>query len=310
MNQIAEQKQRMHKALEGTCEAFAKEKTAELDLMMNDMEFIYYRRLKNDGNDASKDAGFMAFVNSIDLNDPKVSPYLLIEVIDFRLEQSPDLYKGMDYGIRFFSYLRDNIANKEWAGQVADKRMTQMLSNSDVSGLAKTFELYRTISGKSEEFKENEAIYNSLAKLLPGVKATDFEMQDKEGKIVHFLDVVGKGKVTYIDFWATWCGPCCLEIPFVEKKVEKYKDNPNIEFVSISLDRDKKEWLDKLEKDNSSWQQYIIPDNFESEFAKEYNITSIPRFMLFDKEGKIISIDAPRPSDDEAFEALIAPYVK
>lgn len=310
MNQIAEQKQRMHKALEGTCEAFAKEKTAELDLMMNDMEFIYYRRLKNDGNDASKDAGFMAFVNSIDLNDPKVSPYLLIEVIDFRLEQSPDLYKGMDYGIRFFSYLRDNIANKEWTGQVADKRMTQMLSNSDVSGLAKTFELYRTISGKSEEFKENEAIYNSLAKLLPGVKATDFEMQDKEGKIVHFLDVVGKGKVTYIDFWATWCGPCCLEIPFVEKKVEKYKDNPNIEFVSISLDRDKKEWLDKLEKDNSSWQQYIIPDNFESEFAKEYNITSIPRFMLFDKEGKIISIDAPRPSDDEAFEALIAPYVK
>lgn len=278
--------------------------------MMNDMEFIYYRRLKNDGNDASKDAGFMAFVNSIDLNDPKVSPYLLIEVIDFRLEQSPDLYKGMDYGIRFFSYLRDNIANKEWAGQVADKRMTQMLSNSDVSGLAKTFELYRTISGKSEEFKENEAIYNSLAKLLPGVEATDFEMQDKEGKIVHFLDVVGKGKVTYIDFWATWCGPCCLEIPFVEKKVEKYKDNPNIEFVSISLDRDKKEWLDKLEKDNSSWQQYIIPDNFESEFAKEYNITFIPRFMLFDKEGKIISIDAPRPSDDEAFEALIAPYVK
>ena len=113
-----------------------------------------------------------------------------------------------------------------------------------------------------------------------------------------------------IDFFATWCGPCCLEIPFVEKKVEKYKDNPNIEFVSISLDRDKKEWLDKLEKDNSSWQQYIIPDNFESEFAKEYNITFIPRFMLFDKEGKIISIDAPRPSDDEAFEALIAPYVK
>ena len=96
----------------------------------------------------------------------------------------------------------------------------------------------------------------------------------------------------------------------MEKKVEKYKDNPNIEFVSISLDRDKKEWLDKLEKDNSSWQQYIIPDNFESEFAKEYNITFIPRFMLFDKEGKIISIDAPRPSDDEAFEALIAPYVK
>ena len=75
---------------------------------------------------------------------------------------------------------------------------------------------------------------------------------------------------------------------------------PNIEFVSISLDRDKKEWLDKLEKDKPSWQQYIIPDNFESEFAKEYNITFIPRFMLFDKEGKIISIDAPRPSDDEA----------
>lgn len=311
MSQIAEQQQRLRKALEGTSEAFAKQKNEEIEAMPNGCEFVYYRRLKNDGNDASKDAGFMAFVNSVNLNDRENTDVSLVcEVMDFRLEQSPLLYKGLEHEARFYSYLRDSIIDKAWAEQIADARMSRMLIGSNVSGLAKAFEIYRNISGKSEEFKQNETTYNSLAKLLPGVKATDFEMKDMEGKALRFLDVAGKGKITYIDFWATWCGPCCAEIPFVEKKVAKYKDNPNIEFVSISLDKDVKKWLDKLAKDKPTWKQYIIPDNFESEFAKEYNIRAIPRFMLFDKEGKIISIDAPRPSDDEAFEALIAPYVK
>lgn len=105
-----------------------------------------------------------------------------------------------------------------------------------------------------------------------------------------------QGKVTYIDFWATWCGPCCAEIPFVEKLVEKYKDNPKIEFLSISLDKDVKKWHEKLDRDKPSWRQYVIPENFKSDFAVEYNITAIPRFMMFDGEGRIITINAERPS--------------
>jgi thioredoxin-related protein len=101
-----------------------------------------------------------------------------------------------------------------------------------------------------------------------------------------------------------------MQIPYVAKKVEKYKDNPNIEFVSISLDSDKAKWHKKLDTDKPSWRQFLIPDNFNSTFAKEYNIAAIPRFMFFDKEGKIITINAPQPSLDAEFESLIGKYIK
>ena len=66
-----------------------------------------------------------------------------------------------------------------------------------------------------------------------------------------------------------------------------------------SAEREPKANLDaheKLDRDKPTWRQYVIPDNFESAFAKEYNITAIPRFMVFDGEGRIITINAERPS--------------
>ena len=174
----------------------------------------------------------------------------------------------------------------------------------DNEGLVEAFDIYRKVSGSSALFQENEKTYNNLARLLPGVKATDFTMQDPDGNSVQFLDVIGKGKITYIDFWATWCGPCCMEIPYVEKLVEHYKNNDKIEMLSISLDENRDKWLEKLAKDKPAWRQYIIPEAFGSEFAKEYNIRAIPRFMIFDAEGRIITINANRPSSENIVKYL------
>ena len=59
-----------------------------------------------------------------------------------------------------------------------------------------------------------------------------------------------------------------------------------------------------IEKDNPSWEQYVLPDNFNSSFAKEYNIVAIPRFMVFDGEGRIININEERPSAENIEEIL------
>lgn len=94
--------------------------------------------------------------------------------------------------------------------------------------------------------------------------ALDFEMMTPEGKMLKFSEVWGK--VVYIDIWSTWCGPCCEEIPYVAKLVEHYKDNPEIEFISISLDKNLKDWRNFLESHQSEWKQFVIPEKQQRTF--------------------------------------------
>lgn len=149
-----------------------------------------------------------------------------------------------------------------------------------------------TDAQKDQEFKTNTA----LATLKPGDKGYEFKYEDKDGKMVSFSDL--KGKVVLIDTWATWCAPCKVEIPHL-KKLEEEMKGKNLHIVSLSVDE---------EKDKETWKQMIKDENLGgiqlfakgwSDFAKYYKINAIPRFLVFDKEGKIISVDAPRPSNPE-----------
>lgn len=145
--------------------------------------------------------------------------------------------------------------------------------------------------------KEIDDLYTKVTKSLKeNSLAPDFEMMTPEGKMLKFSEVWGK--VVYIDIWSTWCGPCCEEIPYVAKLVEHYKDNPEIEFISISLDKNLKDWRNFLESHQSEWKQFVIPEKQQRTFLKLYGINGIPRFMVFTKEGRIIDTNAPRPSSE------------
>jgi thiol-disulfide isomerase/thioredoxin len=104
--------------------------------------------------------------------------------------------------------------------------------------------------------------------------------------------------MVYVDVWATWCSPCIKEIPNVEKLMEEYKGK-DIVFMGVSIDaaKDKTKWKNFVkEKQLKGIQMYA---GKEHEFTKVYQISSIPRFMLFDKKGNIVSTDAPRPGAPE-----------
>jgi thiol-disulfide isomerase/thioredoxin len=109
-----------------------------------------------------------------------------------------------------------------------------------------------------------------------------------------------KGKYVYIDVWATWCGPCRAEIPFLKKTEEKYKGK-NISFVSISVDvqKDVEKWKALIKDKELGGVQLFADNDWNSQFIKEYGINSIPRFILIDPTGKIVSADAARPSSAE-----------
>lgn len=109
-----------------------------------------------------------------------------------------------------------------------------------------------------------------------------------------------QGKYVFIDVWATWCGPCKYEIPYLKELEQKYHGK-NITFLSISVDRqkDKEKWKKMILKEGLGGIQLLADKEIESQFIKDYFIEGIPRFILLDPKGNIISYDTPRPSEPE-----------
>ncbi|MFV0506894.1 MAG: TlpA family protein disulfide reductase [Bacteroidales bacterium] len=135
-----------------------------------------------------------------------------------------------------------------------------------------------------------------------GQPAVDFKYPDINGKMVALSDL--RGKVVLIDVWATWCGPCKKEIPHL-KKLEKEYHGKDVVFMSVSVDneKDKQKWVDFVKKEKLPGLQ-LFAGGFKSDIAQNYKITAIPRFMLVDKNGNLVSSAAPRPSHPELKEAI------
>lgn len=114
-----------------------------------------------------------------------------------------------------------------------------------------------------------------------------------------------RGKFVYLDIWATWCAPCKKEIPYL-KALEKDFHGKNIEFVSISVDKQTAydTWVNMIKNEELSGIQLFADNSFESKFITDYSITAIPRFILLDPKGNIVDSDAPRPSDPKLKELL------
>ena len=83
---------------------------------------------------------------------------------------------------------------------------------------------------------------------------------------------------------------------------EVQEGDKRIQLVSISLDKNVNAWKTMVKKENLAWPQYIVKGEFDCMLCKEYGVTGIPRFMMFDKKGNIISLDAPRPSAPNIIE--------
>ena len=127
-----------------------------------------------------------------------------------------------------------------------------------------------------------------------GKPSPDFKGVDVNGKEYTLADF--RGKYVYIDVWATWCGSCRQEIPYLKKLDEDYKD-AQIVFLSLSVDQDKAKWEKMVKEQSMSGVQLHIGQN--SSFQQAYKIEGIPHFILLDREGRIIDKKMSRPSMDE-----------
>jgi peroxiredoxin len=152
-----------------------------------------------------------------------------------------------------------------------------------------------------------ERIDASMATEIGSV-APDFTAPNPEGKEISLNEI--KGKVTIIDFWAAWCGPCRKENPNLVNLYNNYHDK-GLEIIGVSLDGNtrqkdaKQEWLDAIEKDGLTWYQVSNLNYFNDPVAKKYNIQAIPATFILDSEGKIIDKNLRGPVLEQKISELL-----
>ena len=166
----------------------------------------------------------------------------------------------------------------------------------NISALQNIYYSYVTSPRLNELFKQACAKWDKAA---VGRPSPIFKGVDINGKEMSLRDF--RGKYIYIDMWATWCGPCQKELPYLTKLEEKYKGR-NIVFVGLSIDQDKAKWEARVKSGALGGTQLYIGKG--TKFQSDYRISGIPRFILLDPNGRIVNPDMSRPSSEDTEKIL------
>lgn len=189
-------------------------------------------------------------------------------------------------------YVDSEIKDAEVAEFLMNEFVYSYVENSGLDDADSLIAMFRKHVKDAQSIEKFNTLCGKWEKLRSGNPSVSFSYMDIDGKTVSMADL--KGKYIYIDVWATWCGPCRGELPSLKELEEKYAGK-DIYFVSMSCDKKKKAWENMVKKDELKGIQLHM--GTDRSFMDAYLINGIPRFILLDREGKIISANMTRPSD-------------
>lgn len=180
--------------------------------------------------------------------------------------------------------------------------IVQGMLNDPSMDVAKAEKMYNGLDESLKKTKPGLAIKTKLAEMKApaAVGATpapaapsanwraDFSAPNPEGKVISLKESLGK--VTIVDFWASWCGPCRRENPNV---VALYKElhSKGLNIVGVSLDKDAKAWKEAIAKDNLTWTHVSNLKFWDEPIAAQYKVQSIPATFILDASGKVVAKD-------------------
>lgn len=191
----------------------------------------------------------------------------------------------------------------------ASLALYNLLQNANLIDKDKNFDL---ITSSLSKFQKNWPTYNytrDLEELVRKMKVTaigqmapEIALPNPDGQVVKLSSL--RGKYVLIDFWAKWCGPCRGENPNVVRAYHKFK-NKGFEVYSVSLDKNKADWLQAIKEDGLVWTHVSDLKYFDCAAAKEYNVNAIPFSILLDKNGVIVAKNLRGPALDQKLTEVL-----
>jgi thiol-disulfide isomerase/thioredoxin len=191
--------------------------------------------------------------------------------------------------------------------KISNKKLLQALSYDvgryrlyHTKELDKVYDKLKYFIKDTAYLNEIEPKYKMLKKIERGAVSPSFSLNDINGELVSLEDL--KGQIVYIDIWSTTCLPCMAEIPYLKELQGVFK-NEEIKFVSINVIDSLEHWEKTVKEKQLGGILLHVPGRKNS-FLTDYLVRGIPRFILLDKDGKIIDSSAKRPSDPKLKEQL------
>lgn len=274
---------------------------AKMGQYQNLFDYPSYHKRFRKLNSFKPSASFYNFVSNIDLDNESAfegnNIYIISDYLNYQVN------KGSDTPI-YLSDIEELAALKKWIkNQKLKDRYIEVSYKNNIVHAENPSELadaYLTVISDSKLAEDLKQFSSQFDKLSKGKPAPPFKLINEKGQYKSLSDYLGS--YVYLDVWATWCGPCRVELPYYDSLKNEYKDK-NIKFVSICVWDKEDKWKSFLKEKKLSGEQLFIAGE-ESQFVLDYMIRGVPSFILIDKNGKIMDRKAFRPSDKSAREKL------
>lgn len=210
-------------------------------------------------------------------------------------------YDAVEYVKAKLDFVNNNITSPKITEYLINKYVMEFVGNVGVDNIDVVAETFKAKVTDPKMLQAYDELCAQWAKIAKGQPSPDFKYLDINGKEVAMADLAGK--YIYVDVWATWCGPCRGELPSLKELEHQFKGK-NINFVSMSCDQDKAAW-EKMVKDDKL-EGIQLHMGGDQSFMDTFMIRGIPRFILIDREGKIVAAEMSRPSNSKTAETLNA----
>ncbi|MCP4457296.1 MAG: TlpA family protein disulfide reductase [Cytophagales bacterium] len=242
------------------------------------------------------------FFEYIDFDDERMihSPFLAKKYFTYLDQYSHHTSQGLKDSVDLL------LAKAEVNSEVYDFTIQYLIDTFHKKGLPKIAEYvmdtYEEGCGKPLSARTADKI-ESFKRLRVGQIAPEIVSQSPDGKTITLSSLIGK-KVLMVYFWASWCDGCEAENPNIIRIYNKYKDR-GFDIYAVSLDKDRSEWLNAIEKYQFPWTNISDLKEWESESVKTYHVNRTPGIYLLNKEGRIMAKNLRGKELEKKVEALL-----